>query len=191
MKSDVISVSSRYDTTAEAIEQAEKVAVYGELSHKEALHLRLLAEEMMSMIRAIAGEVSGQFWIQNRRSHYELHLLVDTAMDEQKRKALLSTSKTGKNEANRGFMGKIRAFFEPMEDVPIYFECQPDAMYQEISWTMAGYQQKLENDMEHDREGAKAAWDELEKSVIGHIADDVKVSIRGHEVEMIVYKKMD
>ena len=40
------------------------------------------------------------------------------------------------------------------------------------------------------REGAEEAWDELEKSVIAHVADEVKISIRGYDVEMIVYKKI-
>ena len=37
---------------------------------------------------------------------------------------------------------------------------------------------------------AKDAWDELEKSVVGHIADDVKVFISGRTVEMTIIKKM-
>ena len=30
----------------------------------------------------------------------------------------------------------------------------------------------------------------MEKSVVAHAADDVKVSLRGNLVEMIIYKKM-
>ncbi len=36
----------------------------------------------------------------------------------------------------------------------------------------------------------KEAWDELEKSVVGHLADDVKVSILGREVEMTIITKL-
>ena len=36
----------------------------------------------------------------------------------------------------------------------------------------------------------KEAWDELEKSVVSHVADEVKVSIRSGTVEMIIYKKL-
>ena len=39
------------------------------------------------------------------------------------------------------------------------------------------------------REGAAEAWDELEKSVIAHVADEVRISIHGYDVEMIVFKK--
>ena len=37
---------------------------------------------------------------------------------------------------------------------------------------------------------ARKAWDELEKSVVARVADDVKVSIRGRVVEMTLLKKM-
>ncbi len=39
-------------------------------------------------------------------------------------------------------------------------------------------------------EDAREAWDELEKSVVAKVADDVKVSILGRVVEMIILKKL-
>ena len=40
-------------------------------------------------------------------------------------------------------------------------------------------------------EKAREMWDELEKSVVTHVADDVKVAIRGRTVEMAIYKKLN
>ena len=77
MKSDVINVSSKADQIEKVLSQAERVAVYQQLSPKAALRLRLLAEEMMSLVRAISGEVEGKFWIENEGSEYELHLLAN------------------------------------------------------------------------------------------------------------------
>ena len=57
MKTDVIAVSSRDDRIAEALRQTEKVAAYKELAPKDALHLRLLTEEMMGLMRAVTGDV--------------------------------------------------------------------------------------------------------------------------------------
>ena len=189
MKSDVIAVSSARDNTDAVMLQAEKVAAYQGLSSKNALHLRLLAEEMMSMMRAIAGDVDGDFWIENAGDQYELHLRVVTAMDMFKRERLLAASTSGKNEANRGFMGKIRALFEPMEDVPIFFDMSMDGLGADSTWTMHAYQEQIRSYVEENRPGAADAWDELEKSVVAHLADDVKVSINGREVEMVIYKK--
>ena len=190
MKSDVIAVSSLEDRTELVMVQAEKVAQFGDLSPKGTLHLRLLAEEMMSMIRAIAGDVTGEFWIENNGPKYELRLRVRTEVDSAKREKLLSVSTSGKNEANRGFMGKIRAFFEPVDDVPLYFDMDGDGVGSDMTWTMSAYQEQLLQNVRQNREGAKEAWDELEKSVIAHVADDVKISIRGSNVEMTVYKEL-
>ena len=141
MKSDVIAVSSLEDRTELVMVQAEKVAQFGDLSPKGTLHLRLLAEEMMSMIRAIAGDVTGEFWIENNGPKYELRLRVRTEVDSAKREKLLSVSTSGKNEANRGFMGKIRAFFEPVDDVPLYFDMDGDGVGSDMTWTMSAYQE--------------------------------------------------
>ncbi len=190
MKSDVIAVSNREDQIDLVLVQTERVANYQRLSHKGALHLRLLAEEMMSMMRAIAGDVKGEFWIENEKENYELHLRVRTNMDFYKREQLLSASTSGKNEADRGFMGKIRAFFEPMNGVPMLLDPSPDGMYTDMAWTMRAYREQVRQYVEQNRDGASEAWDELEKSLVAHIADDVKVSIRGCDVEMTVFKKL-
>lgn len=178
------------DQTDAVMDQAEKVAVYQGLSRKGALNLRLLAEEMMSMMRAITGDVKGQFWIENVKDQFQLHLNVRTQVDFLQREKLLSASSSGKNEAHRGFLGKIQAFFEPIEGTPVYFDSAVSTTPHEIGWSMNAYQEQLGHMVNEKREGAAEAWDELEKSVIAHVADEVKISIRGYDVEMTVFKKI-
>ena len=190
MKSDVIILAGREDRTEAVLAQAERVAEHQKLSPKGALHLRLLAEEMTSMMRAITGDVNGEFWIQNQGEQYELHLHATTAMDVQKREQLISASTSGKNEAHRGLMGKIRAFFEPVEGIPMVLDVSQDGMNPEMVWTMRSYQHQVQLYVRQNLAGAAEAWDELEKSVVAHVADDVKVSIRGRDVEMTIFKKL-
>lgn len=194
MKTDVIVVSSSGDQMNAALNEAEKVAGYKNLSRKSALHLRLLTEEMMSMMRAVAGDVTGRFWIEDDGEEFQLHLKVNTDMDEEQREKLISASTSGKNEATRGFMGKIRAFFEPVEGYPMFVNAgMPDStagLYNDMSWSMRQYRQQLMGYVEENRSGAAEAWDELEKSVVSHVADDVKVSIYGRNVELVIVKKM-
>ena len=83
MKTDVISVSSRGARMESALLQADKVAAYKGLSAKSALHLRLLAEEAMGLMRSITGETEGLFWIEDRDDEYELHLQVKTTLSEE------------------------------------------------------------------------------------------------------------
>ena len=200
MKTDMITVSSRGSQMEKALEQVEKVAAYKGLSEKDALHLRLLTEEMMGMMRSITGETSGQFWIEDEDDVYSLHLAVNTSMNSGKRDQLLSAATSGKNESAKGLMGRLRDFFdrESDEDVAALSSSllMPEMYDQfssptlEMEWTMARYESGLASRVEQDDPAAKEAWDELEKSVVAHVADDVKVSIRGRSVEMIIIKKL-
>ena len=192
MKSDVIIVSNSGSKMEEALAEAEKVAAYKELSRRNALHLRLLTEEMMGMMRSITGDTDGEFWIEDKDGVYELHLRVRTLIDEEQRRQLISASTEGRNEATRGLMGKIRGFFDVSAGVPVFhgmFMPGSAPAAESMVWSMADYREQLDQYREKNGE-AKEAWDELEKSVVAHAADDVKVSIRGRNVEMTIFRKM-
>lgn len=190
MKSDVIEVSNTGNQIEEVLEQTEKVAVYKNLSPKNTLHLRILAEEMMSMMRAITGDTCGTFWIEDEDGVFRLHLLVRADIDFQQREKLLSAATSGKNEAHKGVMGKIRSFFEPVDGFPVFFDPVLDGANMEMFWSLGVYQEQIRKYAEEGHSDAVEAWDELEKSVVAHIADDVKVSIKGWDVEMEIIKKM-
>ena len=193
MKTDVVMISSEGNNIEAALEEIDKVCAYKELSPKDAVTLRLLTEEVMAMMRAITGDVNGQFWIEDDEGVYELHLLVRTLVDDKVREQLLTASSSGKNEADRGFMGKIRSFFEPSNGAPLFsvgFIGGAPQMYENYTWSMDDYRDQLRQYKEMQDKDNREAWDELEKSVVARIADDVKVSIRGRNVEMTIIKKL-
>ena len=200
MKTDVIKVSSRGSRIETALNQAQLVADYKKLSPKNALHLRLLAEETLCMMRSITSETEGEFWIEDEDGVYQLHLRVRTPMDSVKREQLLAVSSSGKNESARGLMGRLRNFFdmEADEDIAAVSGTLYAGLYEETSstsvldyeWSMLRYEEQLAARIRTDDTAAKEAWDEIEKSVVAHVADDVKVSIRGRTVEMTIFKKM-
>lgn len=197
MKTDVISVSSRGARMESALLQADKVAAYKGLSAKSALHLRLLAEEAMGLMRSITGETEGLFWIEDRDDEYELHLQVKTTLSEEERTRLLSVSSTGKNESAKGIMGRLRAFFDWESDEDAA-DCSglflPDAMESspmlDWEWSMRRYESALYSKVTQNAPGAREAWDELEKSVVKNVADDVRVYIRSGIVELVILKKL-
>ena len=171
MKTDVMIVSNSGARMEEALNQVGKVAAYKGLSAKNALHLRLLAEEMLGMMRSIAGEADG----------------------EEQRRKLIEASTEGKNEAARGLMGKLRSFFDLSGGAPVMhglFMPGSTIAPESMTWSMVDYRGQLEQYAKKDP-GALEAWDELEKSVVAHVADDVKVAIRGRTVEMAIYKKLN
>ena len=57
-------------------------------------------------------------------------------------------------------------------------------------WSMMRYEDELSARIKQNDNAAKKAWDELEKSVVARVADDVKVSIKGRKVEMTIVKKL-
>ena len=191
MKTDVIMIYSDGNGTEEALLQAEKAAQYKGLSHKSALHLRLLTEELLGLMRSITGNVKGRFWIEDEKGAFRLHLKVKTYVDFEKREQLLKTATSGKNEAARGIMGKIRTFFDPLDGMQVPFNTTPDGTSADFIWSMRAYEQSVQNQLAKKQAGAEEAWDELERSVVAHLADDVKVSIEGRDVEMVIIKKME
>ena len=200
MKTDVLAVSSKGNAIETALKQADFVAEYKGLSPKGALHLRLLTEEMMGMMRSITGETQGEFWIEDDQDLFQLHLRVVTPMDSVKREQLLSASTSGKNESARGLMGRLRNFFDIGADEDVASVSGPlfSGMYEETAstsmldyeWSMMRYEEQLSSKIRQDDSEAKEAWDELEKSVVAHVADDIKVGIRGRTVELTILKKL-
>ena len=199
MKTDMITVSSRGNRMEAALGQVDKVIAYKELSGKNALHLRLLAEEMMGLMRSVTGAGEGLFWIEEEDQEYRLHLQVRARLSEEKRERLLDVSSSGKNESAKGLMGRLRDFFDwgSDEDLATFTSplLMPEAFEHTSSpvldweWSMRRYESALCAQIANDA-AARDAWDELEKSVVKHVADDVKVFIRNGVVELVILKKL-
>ena len=192
MKTDVIAVSNRGTEIEEALKLTETFAQTKGLDTKKALHLRLLTEEMMGMMRSITGETQGEFWIEDDTESAELHLRVRTLLDPERRNQLIAASTSGKNEATRTLMGKLRSFFETgsVFTAPFVLDGNAEMYTAATAWSMAEYRDRLREYRAANGEGAEEEWDELEKSVVSHVADEVKVRVEGDVAEMIIYKWM-
>ena len=198
MKTDIIKVSTGTNRIGEMLELADKVAVFEGLTGKSALHLRLLTEEMAGLMRSITGENEGTFWIEQENGEYQLHLRVQTILNSERKERLLDASSSGKNESAKGLMGRLRDMFDRSADedvvaanpllLPGTFEDASTPVL-DWEWSMSSYRHELA--LRTQKEAAAAEiWDELEKSVVTHVADDIKVSIRGQIAELILIKKM-
>ena len=115
---------------------------------------------------------------------------INEVMDMQTKRRFIDVSSDKKNAAAKGIMGKIRDVVENL----LYPE---NAMYSASfisyqletavllndQWTLNRYK-----DAERDKE---EPWDELEKSIIANIADDVIVSVKGNNVEIVIVKNFN
>ena len=209
MQTDKIKVASNGTGRAEALNEVEKFAAYVGLDNQEALRLRLLAEETMGMVAAITHDFIAEYWLEkDEEGVCSVHLKAQTPMSMEKKEQLLEVSTSGKNEAAKGFMGKIRNIFQNgitlIEDAnrasveyggnPFMFFSMGVVDYDMISaapaynWSLNSYRENVESSKEGSPE-AQEAWDELENSIVASLADEVKVSIKGDIAELTIEKK--
>ena len=203
MKTDVIEISPTGEGMTEALRQTEKAAAYQELTPKQGLRLRLLAEEMMGMLRTIVGESKASYWVEAEGKAFKLHLAAGVRMNADLREELLKTSTSGKNAAVKGFMSRVRDIFTQLTepDGAGIFPAEYGFSYVDVTsfedaalgvtthgmmygWSMRAYKSAVE---EHRAEEPDK-WDELEKSITARLADEIRIFIRGNTVEMVVEK---
>ena len=175
MRSDVIVIDNGGKGFAEAVEETRKVAVYRELDSKNAVRLALMTEEMLSLVRSITGEFEASFWLETEGTRYDLHLTAKTEMDKEKRRLLISSASSRKNEAAKTFLGHLRNAFEEA------MAAEPDHSADELPPA------ELISDLSH-RPMDDPEWDGYERSVLRKVADTVKIAIRGGVVDMTVSK---
>ena len=203
MKTEIISVYASGDGRDKALELTEKTGAFCGLDHQSSLRLRLLSEELIELIRPFTDKIHGEFWLEAEDNEVQIHLKTDIPMDLQTRNELLAVSSSGKNSAAKGLMGKIREMIASvtLPDDPetkemtdqafslISIGSQMGAHYDgAYSWSMTAYMNQVNN---IDNEDGKAAQDELERSIVANLADEVTVSIVGSEVEVIIFKSYD
>ena len=205
MKSNICKLNKDLTCLEAVLDEVEKVTTYNALEDKKALRLRLLAEELCGMLPGLIQNFSGEFWAENDGDDYELHVeLKADDMSIDLRDELISVSKSGKNAAAKGVMGKIRAVAETMllvaSDPTIqtltageFYDCQGFNMGfgyinpvissetgYVCSWSLFNYKTAVE-----EKEDAYA---ELERSIVAKLADDIIVGVRGKNVEIVVKK---
>ena len=186
----------------EALSATEQLGEENGLTRKEQLHLRLLAEELFGMLRSIAGETEAEYLVKAEGKSFELRLRSKVEMTEEIRRQLLSASTSGENAAARGFMGRLRVMIAEallpgetggalLSGLSLGFMSMAGtgqgAGAEAAVWSLRKYRSEVSDSRSASPE-AEAAWDELEKSIVANIADEISVRILGSEAEIIVYK---
>ena len=205
MKSEVFMLNCDAGRMAAARYVTEEFARGLGLGKHESLRLELLTEETLGMVKALVDDFYGQIWFEGEGKRCEIHLQATADMNADRREELLSVSSSGRNAAAKGFMamlkdvvsGAMHSFGRSMNDygreVARYGIVNPadvggfavDAMVP--IWSLQTYRTGLETQRLGDTE-ADAAWDELEKSIVGKLADDVVVGVKGDRIELVIVK---
>lgn len=208
MKSIVIFLNNEGIGTAEALKTVDNYCNCQDYCKKETLQTRLLAEELLGMMKGIIGgkeKFEADFWIEGAGKQCELHVAARTRIDSETREELLAVSNSGENIAARGVMGKIRQVVEGclngFEEANQFSAAGGALMYPHAGiysgamgcmvpvqiWSLQDYIDTVEKTKETDSE----PWDELEKSIVAKLADDVLVGVQNKKVKIIVKKNFE
>ena len=203
MKSNVCKIENGTKDLDMILKESEKVAVYNELSHKQTLQLRLLCEEIDGMLPNLIDDFSGELWIEFEDGVCKVNVSLE--FDEftaEKKGALVGIARNKKNAAAVGIVGKIRSALEDIfletdafggGDMSLESRYFVTEYYGGIDtyfgrdyaclWSLEKYRNTVKSEEKTE------AWDELEKSVIASVADDVIVGVKGKRADIIVVKK--
>ena len=197
MKSNVCKIEKGTRDLDAILKESERVAEYNGLTHKQTLQLRLLCEELDGMLPKLIDDFEGELWIDFEDGVCKLNVSIRIPeFNVEKKNELISISKNNKNSAAVGIVGKIRNaienFFldeERMEALALSSGTFGlDAGYCEgmnysYLWKLTEYRSNV------SKEEQAEAYDELEKSVIACVADDVIVGVKGNCAEIVIVKK--
>ena len=188
----------------EAARAAEEFAVRAHLGSRETLRLRLLMEETLGMVKSTLGDFYGQLWFKEDRGVCAIHFEATADMDADKKNELLSVSSSGKNASARGFMAKLGDFISGaihgfgttldvygQETIRYGIVHTPSTMAPNTDmmpiWTLQTYKTDLEQASAKDR-AAEIALEDLERSIVASLADDIVVGVKGDRVRMTITK---
>ena len=197
MKSNVCKIEKGTKDLDAIFKECEKVSEYNGLNHKQALGLRLLCEEMDGMLPNITEDFDGELWIEFEDGVCKVNISIQIPeFNVEKKEELIGIAKNKKNAAAVGIVGKIRDsienFFldeESMEALALSSGTfslgtgYSEGVDYAYIWRLDEYRSTVK------KEEQTEVWDELEKSVIASVADDVIVGVKGRKADIIIVKK--
>ena len=214
MKTEKIIISNTGDNFKQALEEVERYTTELALSRRPALHVRLLAEETIGMVESMTGRFTAYFWVEKMGRLHTIHLEGKATLDGDERERLLSVAKSGGNILAKGVMGKIKNLIEigtlnyqelGKESVLDYGMVMPtdaDIMMSpgvvlgmtEQFWSLQSYRKNVEeaNRVYDDPEEVRELLNELERSIVANLADDIQIGVLDGKLKMIVsYKEKE
>ena len=199
MKSNVCKIEKGTKDLEAILVESERVAQYNGLSHKQALQLRLLCEEIDGMLPHIIDDFDGELWIDFEDGECKINISIQISeFNADKKKELIGIARNKKNSAVVGIVGKIRDAIETffLDESKIGALAMSSGSFGLATgysegvdyaylWRLEEYRNSVKKEKQEE------AWDELEKSVIASAADDVIVIVKGRKANIIIVKKFD
>ena len=197
MKTEKLWINGMIRRHMEAEEILQDFARETGITGRDFQHMNLLAEETMGMATQLLKDFDGEIWLERTPAGYDIILEADVRGGEDRPAAEL---------APEGFMGKIAGmlncsymFDSPAEMPEDLAAMLPDYMSYGIReeesapvwagrWSLSAYRHNL-----RQRSGSgekRIEEDELEKSIVAQLADEVTIGIHGRKIRLVISGKV-
>ena len=193
---------------SDAMDAAETFVGSLELDGKTSLRMRLLTEEVLERLRGMHEDFSGLFWLESDGRECRICIDGSAEVDIAAERSLVAVSSDGKNASVRGFTAKLTRFVQHhkvylqrlntlmslgagvgAEDYLYIGATHPSFEMTNVLWSMNDYKSFL-FDEANAGEQVAADRDELEKSILGNLADDIQVGVKEDRVRITVIRKL-
>ena len=197
MRSNVCKIEKGTKDLDAILAESERVAAYNGLGHKQTLQLRLLCEEIDGMLPNIIEDFDGELWMNFEDGVCKVNVSVRIPeLNADKKDALIAIAGNKKNAAAVGVVGRIRDaienFFLDKESTEALAVSSgvfglgtgySEGVDYAYLWSLEEYRNSVKQEEQAE------AWDELERSVIASVADDVTVGVKGRQAQIVIVKK--
>lgn len=172
-------------------EFAEKAGITG----RDFRHMNLLTEETLGMAGQMLKDFDGEIWLSTAPGGYEIILEADVRAN--------GDGSSAPQGSPAGFMAKVAEMlncsyvFDSISEMPENLAATlPDYLSYGIresgnapvwagKWSLSAYRHNLRN-----RPGSGVNLDELEKSIVASLADEVTIGIHGHRVRLVISRSV-
>ena len=140
---------------------------------KNAMRFSLIAEEAVRLARSIVEEgESVEMWFEGDNRASCIFVQTTGKLDPDQEEEFISASSKGANEVKGTFFDEIKKRFTRPK---------------KATWSLAEYEEKLSAQRAKDPL-SQEAWEDLERSVLAKLADEITVSVEDDEALMMIKK---
>ncbi|MCR5054467.1 MAG: hypothetical protein K6A69_06475 [Lachnospiraceae bacterium] len=173
MQSDHVTISrleSQFDKVDEIL---SSYMLDAGIAGKNENRFRLLTEEALRQVKSFIGEKDSiEIWFEGNNRVSNIVLVAKSFMVKERKDEIISLSSTGQNAAEKGIIGALKNLFSP------------DGA---SDWSMTEYKAALMKQREEDPYSLEA-WNDLERSLLVKLADDISVGVKGEDVKVVITK---
>ncbi len=197
MKTIKLWISNTVRRNSDANEILQEFAESNGITGSDYIHLCLLTEETLGMAGQMLQVYDGELRLEKTAAGYEIVLEAEVHGKDGEKSAPAASP--------QGFMAKIAEMlncsfmFEDIMEMPEDLAGMlPDYISYGMRegkemcawagrWSLSAYRHNLQRQQEKNQ-NAEPALEELEKSIVAHLADEVTVGIHGHRIRLVISK---